>query len=312
MLDSINTKYRFSLYKNLMTVEKPDEDIDVNQLYEIIKYGYVRDAIEKLRELAIPDRIVEYKEFKRKMIPYITVSGTFMRRNGEGLLKHSGLMQIDIDKVEEYGKIFDKLCCDKLTYMCFKSPGGKGIKAIVKIHPEIETHKGQFLALDNYYTKMFGIKIDGQCKDLSRAMLLSYDPDIFCNPFSEIFKEVFEPKHYERNTAGSISRVRDSVPASYTDEDIDYMERLLYELEICHIDLTAVTENWIRLGYAICETFGEPGRVYYHRISKMYPRYTFDETEKKFTSLLSGNQGYVTIRTIMYLARKEGVYIIKR
>jgi hypothetical protein len=44
-LKHINSKYCFSLYKDLFDVEKPEETIDINQLFEIIKYGYLKDEI---------------------------------------------------------------------------------------------------------------------------------------------------------------------------------------------------------------------------------------------------------------------------
>jgi len=45
----VNSGYTFSLYPNLMIVDKPSANIDVNQLIEIIKFGYVRNVIELLR-----------------------------------------------------------------------------------------------------------------------------------------------------------------------------------------------------------------------------------------------------------------------
>ena len=61
------------------------------------------------------------------------------------------------------------------------------------------------------------------------------------------------------------------------------MERLITKLESRKIDITKCYENWIKIGFALCKTFGEQGRGYYHRIGRMYPRYTSDETKVQTT-----------------------------
>lgn len=188
LIEFINSKYIFSLYPNLVIADKPSANIDINQLMEIIKFGYIKDIITTLRGPVSPK---EYAGIKKESIPCVTLSGIFTHRDGTHLVKHSGLMQVDIDKVEDYELIFNKLCKDEYIYVCFRSPGGKGIKAIVKINPSPETHKSQFQALEIYFKNHYGITIDSLCKDLARAMLLSYDPAIYCNPFSKVFEEMY-------------------------------------------------------------------------------------------------------------------------
>lgn len=217
-------------------------------------------------------------------------------------------MQVDIDKVDDYNATFNKLCSDDYIYVCFLSPGGKGIKAIIKIKPSAETHKSQFQALEEYFKTKFGIAIDSLCKDLARTMLLSYDPDIYCNPFSKVFEEMYVEKPYQRKAAQGPEYVHEA-KGSYADESIDVMERLIIVLEERHIDITISYENWIKVGFALCTTFGEQGREYYHRIGKMYPRYTTEETDKTYTQLLAKNNGKTKLGSIIFLAREAGVSI---
>lgn len=301
-----NSLYVFSLYPNLITVDKPLADIDVNQLIEAVKYGYIKDIITTLRGFISKD---EYNLYKKENIPCVTLSGTFNYRASTGLISHSGLLQIDIDKVEDYEATFYKLCNDDYIYVCFRSPGGKGIKAIVKINPSPETHKSQFKALEIYFKKQVRNKIDSLCKDLARSMLLSYDPDIYCNPWAKVFEEMYIPKTYPKNTTGVSYITR---KAGYTDESIDLIERIIASLERKHIDITSSYENWIKVGFALCTTFGENGRNYYHRIGRMYPHYTKEETDKTYTQLLSRNNGRTTLGTIVYLASLEGVIITNK
>ena len=140
----INSKYVFSLFPNLMTVNKPIANVDINQLIEAIKYGYLKDKITTLRASSSKE---EYNQIKKESIPCVTISGVFTYRAATGLVNHSGLIQIDIDKVEDYDSGFEKLCKDNYIYLCFRSPGGKGIKAIVKINPSLPPIKANLRLL---------------------------------------------------------------------------------------------------------------------------------------------------------------------
>jgi hypothetical protein len=144
----INNKYIFSLYPNLVTADKPSANIDINQLIEVIKFGYIKEVIAKLRGLISKK---EYDLIKKDSIPCVTLSGVFTHRDSKNLFYHSGLMQVDIDKVDDYDATINKLCSDDYIYVCFRGPGGKGIKAIIKIKPSPVTHKSQFQALEIYF-----------------------------------------------------------------------------------------------------------------------------------------------------------------
>lgn len=304
-IEFVNSKFIFSIYPNLITADKPATNIDINQLIEIIKYGYIKDIIATLRGPVSPK---EYAIIKKDSIPCVTLSGIFTHRDSKSLVNHSGLMQVDIDKVEDYEATFSKLCKDDYIYACFRSPGGKGIKAIVKINPSPDTHKSQFLALDIYFKTKFGIAIDSLCKDLPRPMLLSYDPDLYCNPRSNVFEEMFVEKTYQRKATQGPEFVHE-VKGSYADESIDVLERLIAALEERHIDITSSYKDWVKIGFALCTTFGEQGRGYFHRIGRMYPRYTQEETDDRYSKLLATNNGRTKMGSIIYLAKEAGVSI---
>jgi hypothetical protein len=306
VLDLINPSYKFSLYPNLLTVDKPVANLDINELVEIIRYGYLKEIISTLRATHSKDN---YNQLKKEAILCVTLSGVFNYRSAKGLIKHSGLIQIDIDKVEDYDALFQRLCTDNYIYVCFRSPGGQGLKAVVKINTSPDTHKSQFKALEHYFKDKYGISIDSQCKDIARSMLLSFDPNIYCNPWSAIYEEIYVPEVQPMKRTPKSSRIRDFGDYENTEEAIDKMERLINECERRHIDLTSTYDKWIKIGFALCTTFGENGRSYYHRIGRMYPRYTRKETDKTFTQLLSKNNGRTKLATIIYLAKEQGIRI---
>ena len=59
----ISPTYKFSLFKNLLTAHSPELTIDINQLYEIVRFGYLKQEIEALRKTHDKEA---YKRIKRK------------------------------------------------------------------------------------------------------------------------------------------------------------------------------------------------------------------------------------------------------
>ncbi len=296
----INKQFKFSLYKNLYSVKAPDGELDANEVIEIIKYGYIKKDILHLRK----QNGEAYKKSKM-MLPSITTSGTFTNRNSLSIKKHNGLIQIDIDEVEDYDYLYNKICNNQYTYICFRSPGGKGIKVIVKINPNIDTHLEQFNALELYFKNEFQVEIDSLCKDVSRCMLLSYDPFLFCNPFSDVFEELYTPIKKEVKKEDKKLDVQ-SLNTTISKEK-NTIEELIKELRGSKIDITAEYKDWINIGYALCSSFEEGGRKYYHEISEHYPNYKHVETDKQYNVLLKKNNGKTTIGTLLFIAKKYGV-----
>jgi hypothetical protein len=82
------------------------------------------------------------------------------------------------------------------------------------------------------------------------------------------------------------------------------MERLIADLEERRIDITSSYEKWIKVGFALCTTFGEQGRGYFHRIGRMYPHYAPEETDRTYTQLLAKNNRRIKLAFIIYLAKE--------
>lgn len=300
----VNTEHTFSFYKNLLSAKEPDNEFDINQLIEVIRYGYIKSNIKSLRSLKDKN---ERNKLKRSKLPCVTLSGTFSQRNKDHLEEHSGLIQIDIDDCEEYDTTFNTLISDPYTFVAFKSPSGNGIKLIVKINPAIETHLEQFLALEKYYQDEYDIPIDAACKDIARCMLLSYDPNIYCNPFSDVYPELYMPeikkvpeKYHKINYKINVNSNRDK----------DIIENLTLEIERNNIDITDGYINWIRIGFSLATALGEAGRDYFHRLSRFNTGYRPNDCDKQFTNLLVRNNCSITLGTLIYIARANGIQVI--
>jgi len=302
ILHLTNTEFNFTYFENLYNVKEAKGELDINQLIEVIKYGYLKEVIEKLRNS--PNKEI-YNKIKRTQLPAVTLSGVFTERNNKCLQEHSGLIQIDIDHIKNYDEVFTKLTNDEYTFVCFRSPGGKGIKAIVKINPSESTHPEQFYALEKYYKEEYNIIIDTACKDISRCMLLSYDPHLYCNPKSEVFAECFIPVTFEKAKRHDNTHV---VELSNS-EKLDIIEKITQEIELNSIDITDTYENWIRVGFALSTELGEAGRSVFHRISKFHQDYDQVKCDKQYTDLSRRNNGLTTIGTLIYLVREHNIEI---
>jgi len=312
MFELTNSSYKYSIYKNLYSVNKPENEIDINQLVEIVKYGYLKKEIGALRQIKNKE---EYNNLKRSTLPAVTLSGVFSYRRKEDLIQHSGLIQIDIDHIQNYDSTYSAIIQDDYTYVAFKSPGGNGIKVIVKINNSSETHLSQFYALETYYKETFDITIDPACKDVARTMLLSYDPDLYCNPHSDIF-EVLEDRSISKKIVEN-TEIKKYNNLNYkthynNTEDEKVIDHIAAEILKNKTDITDTYDNWIKVGFSIVNTLGENGRAYFHKISSNHADYKYEETNKLYSNLLDRNNGGVSVGTLIYLAKERGVEIVKQ
>jgi len=175
---------RITIFRRVNTPDEPFY-ISVEKAVDRIRSGKSRAVIEKLAELTNKD-----ERMKQKLqLPAICFSGEFKRREDKGLIKHSGLVCVDFDHLGDRLKIFkDKIKKDKYTHITFTSPSGDGLKVVIKIPPQIETHAESCRALVDYYKE----ETLDNFEDVSRVCFESYDPDIYFNPDSDVFIKIIK------------------------------------------------------------------------------------------------------------------------
>jgi hypothetical protein len=182
-----------TIFESAKVTDKPYY-ITTERVVSRIKTGKSKLLIDKLRSCTdIDDR----KKLKIKL-PSICFSGKFSKREEKGLILHSGLIAIDFDHLgDRLSELRSRLITDRYTYMLFVSPSGDGLKLIVKIPDNKDTHPLSAAALTDYYKEE---KLD-EFKDLSRVCFESYDPDIYFNPESEIFRVLKEEQIIKKSIA---------------------------------------------------------------------------------------------------------------
>ncbi|WP_320983071.1 DUF3987 domain-containing protein [Bacteroides sp.] len=74
-------------------------------------------------------------------------------------------------------------------------------------------------------------------------------------------------------------------------------------------DIAPSYEEWVRLGFALVDGYGEKGRDYFLRLSSLHTGYTPEAAESQYDKCLrSGNSG-ITISTFFHLAKQTGISI---
>ncbi len=257
--------------------DKIPVNVPISNVLNQIKSEDLKLKVEKIRLSLVKSE----KELLKKQLPCITVSGVF--KNGHAakdLISHSGLIQIDFDSVLNVEELKEKICQDAFTYACFISPSGTGIKAIVKIIPEF--HLESFEALTKYYAVKYGAIMDAKCKDVGRLMYLSYDENLFINENAMVFDVI-------KND----------------------VEQAISQIENTQTDITANYDNWLKIGFAFASQFGEAGREYFHRVSRLNVKYVNDACNKQYDSCLKSSGDGVTIKTFFHLVNEVGKGYVK-
>ena len=166
-----------SMFKDAFS--KNSENVNLVNLLEAIEAGRWKDEVESLREYLKTGEREKYDDKKRNL-PAITVSGIFEARSK--LQTYSGLIQVDLDKLQNPAWTRDILKDDVHTFVSFLSPSGQGVKAFVLVPDDPETHLESFLATERYFKERYALEIDESCKDINRLCFVSFDPNIWINP----------------------------------------------------------------------------------------------------------------------------------
>lgn len=304
---------KFSFYKKPVRNVTPNGVLNLVDAYLLIKGSTYKEVTKELRGLMDTKK---RKEFKKENFDYCTYSGTFSSRKDECLLKHSELLTLDFDHVADVTALKKRLIEDGYleTELIYVSPSGDGIKCIIKIDLSIGTHLEHFEAVSNYITAMYSIKID-EGKDVSRACFLCHDAEVFINP-KYLGKSSPNPiKPFDLDKWKTKATPKSAQKAKMTPANKDttsHVEELIQQTESRGIDLTTTYSDWIKIGFAFADHFGEQGREYFHRVSQLHSNYSRDECDRQYTNCLKSNGSGVGIGTFFQMCKDEGITYVNK
>jgi energy-coupling factor transporter ATP-binding protein EcfA2 len=182
-----------TIYKNIWS--KEPHFITIAKALERIKNGTSKEKVNDVRNAIDKDRANELK----KHLPSVCFSGTFEKeRENDKLKKHSGYLVLDFDGIENPKEYRDSLKKYDYIFSAWISPGGNGVKALVKI-AEPKKHIEHFQSLQDVFN------IDKSGVNVARVCYESFDPEIWTNenaaPFTKLKKQekVIERVRKENN-----------------------------------------------------------------------------------------------------------------
>ncbi len=251
--------------------------------------------IRRSRSKAQRDRL-------KAQLPAITPSGLFERREASKLIRHSGLLQLDIDEkdndhLDNFAELGAWLAT--LPYVAYvgRSVSGKGWWGLVPIS-EPDRHREHFRALVGEFREQ-GIFLDEKPANVAALRGYSYDPEAYFNHAATTYTRVIEEQRPAPMDPVELSDLELEIEA----ERVEYC---LQQLESQQIDLTEDYNDWFALACAFANTFGEEGRSFFHRVSQFYPNYRPRQTDYHFDSALKGQYNY-SLGTFFYLCDQVGV-----
>lgn len=135
------------------------------------------------------------QNLKKNNLPVVLFNGTFSYKNNSSLIQYSNFTAIDFDHFNsesELCAIGRRLMITPCVYCIYRTPSGKGLKAIV-MHDNDDSDLHSEL-YDQLLLKFEIQQTDNSVKDLSRGNYICYDPNVWIN-------ENCTPYHFEHDSS---------------------------------------------------------------------------------------------------------------
>jgi hypothetical protein len=138
------------------------------------------DKIRTSEKLRTDTSKEQYSSAKTKYAGSVSICGTFSRLIRTGIVKGSGLIQLDFDDVEDIDGLRADLVGLPSVVLVSKSLSGKGLKAAVSVSPTPKTNaqvKSAFEAVVGSLPDALLKHLDRSVKNINREWFLAYDED---------------------------------------------------------------------------------------------------------------------------------------
>ena len=181
-------------------------DIEINDVLAMIKNGVCNN--QDLREVTAliqsqSDHDMQ-NQLKLQYLPVALFNGIFSYKNSAGLKEYSGFTAIDFDNFNSEQDLQDigyRLCITPCVYAVFRTPSGRGLKAIV-MHDNgnPEYHEELYLQL---LSKFNTPATDTSVGDIARGNYICYDPNLWVNSSCVSYHFVHNPQFVNNKVIAS-------------------------------------------------------------------------------------------------------------
>lgn len=288
MQEKINIfENKVSVFANVLDTEP----IATASLKDVLYSEKVKAKVDEIRSTGNKDL--------KKSLPSFTASGVFSIRSDAGLVEHSGVVCIDIDKkdnthLENFSELKQLIKSIPYVSYCGLSVSGEGYFVLIPIK-DAQSHKEHYVSICEDF-KRCGIVSDASCKNVSRLRFMSHDSSPYINNEAIVYSRLPIEKKQSIYSASSNS----------SDSDI---EAVLREIVSRNIDITGSYQQWLEIGASIASEYSERGRAYFHQISQFSNKYTMSETDKKYDDCLKMHS--FGIGTFFYYAKQYAIELNK-
>lgn len=281
-----------SIYQPALKKE-PTRNLDEKSFFDSVKNGEWQDEVLNYRAKKKTLTKDEADAIKKKLTG-VSPSGVFNPRNANGLIKHSGLICIDIDAKDQICPIDEEqLKENEYCYALHRSVGGEGFAMYIKI--DKTRHIDSFLGLEKYLLDELNIVIDKSCKDVCRLRFVSYDPDLYINEKAKLFKK-YLPKVPKKQQIPQVLFVK---------SDFDEMVN-----KASSMNLFDDYKDYIEIAFALASEFKENGRIYFHSLCSGSAKYDRKQADKDYDKAVRRNETGITIKTFYYHCKNAGIPLV--
>jgi hypothetical protein len=189
-----------TIFENILSIDNP-KIVKLDAVLSAIKDGRYKDKVEAIRSCDND----EDKRIMKSNLPCVLFTGEFNKsitkvnssgkeyvsyRDDKSITKHSGLVPIDIDDVDNIDDVINEIRKDEIVYALWKSASGKGLHGLVRIG-DGNKHKQHYKAL---LKRIKGL--DSTAQNVARVLYVSYDPNIYINTSSSVFFDIDIEEEY--------------------------------------------------------------------------------------------------------------------
>ena len=312
----MDKKFEMSYFMPPIANKVPSKTMTLDEVAARIRSQELAPQTQRLR--GITDK-AEARGYKGWNLPYVTPSGVFSYCSDDCLVKHSGVLCIDLDGVEDVDGLKRLLIADRhfLTLMVFRSPSGNGVKWFIVIDLSLCDHRTWFHAVRNYlldtYQFLTPKMVDVQCQNPSRACFLCYDPCVYVNLDNMLTGLIFDPVTWAGKSADKKKPVVTMKSQPSASQPLHPMEELAKARAVTRellrrgANIADDYGDYLKLGFALANGLGSDGRELYHELCSQSTKYRETDCERKWQQCLRQTDGRTTIATFYNMAKQAGV-----
>lgn len=311
----------------------PCSEPSVGEVLHDIRSGRYAAQVQRLRDLVSRGEQDQYSVDKKRL-PGVTFSATFNgRRQVRELKEYNGLLVLDIDHLSKSDLVAaDRaLRGDGYVLACWTSPSEQGVKGLVGLSFSAENgkanpaarHSAAFAQVSSYFQQEYRISLDQSGSDITRLCFLSSDPDLHLRPGVVPFavSAIPEPANTptgepaargveDRSTRSDALRriTLNRTEGKNNPGDRAAIGSIIKYLEKRGQSITATHDRWVRVAFAIADTFTyDVGKRYFLRLCRLDGTgHDEDGSARLLEDCYYTSRGQITFATVRHYAREAG------